>query len=355
MKINYVSVKLYCNMGDWCRKVDYKMNVLVTGGTGFVGGHLIPQLLKCGYSVTCLVRSLEKAEELKKIYIVNTIIGDVTKPETLVNISKDIDYVIHLAAMGHVSAVTEEAYNLFVEINEKGTRNLIQEFKGSTLLKKFIHFSSTAAMGPIGIPVLNENSIPNPLTPYQRSKYRSEHIVMEACQKDKFPGVILRPCMIYGPGGYGEFYKFCRLMKKGVFPKVGFGKNLTPLVFIEDVVSATLLALENGQLGNIYIIASEQSIPMDDMRELIMRNIGKKTPYFFVPSSLALCGAMLIEKVFSLMGKEPVVTYRNIKSTIVDRTFDISKARKELGYLPKCSFQNGISVTIQWYKTNNRI
>ncbi len=330
-------------------------NVLVTGATGFVGGHLLPRLLKKGYSLTCLVRSREKAGLLCEEYPVKTIIGDITVPESLKGISKDIDYVVHLAAMGHVSAVTEESYRSFVGINETGTGNLINEFSGSPSLKRFIHFSSTAAMGPIGLPVLCEDSVPNPLTPYQKSKQRSEQIVLDACKGKNFPGLILRPCMIYGPGGYGEFYKFCRLMKKGVFPKVGLGKNLTPLVYVEDVVSAAASALTCGRPGETYIVASETSIPMDELHRLILSGIGTKAPYIYVPGWMALAGAKVIEWTFPLLGKEPVVTYRNIKSTITDRTFDISKAKRELGYIPRCSFADGVRQTIDWYKSQRKI
>lgn len=331
------------------------MRILVTGGTGFVGMHLIPRLLKKNFEVVCLVRSKEKADILKKAYPVETVIGDTTDSSSLKNISDNIDYVIHLAAMGHVSAVTEEAFRAFVNVNEKGTENLINEFLTSTQLKKFIHFSSTAAMGPIGTPILDETSIPNPKTPYQKSKYRSEQIVTNSFKNKRFPGVIIRPCMIYGPGGYGEFHKFCRLMKRGIFPKVGLGKNLTPLVFVEDVVSAAVLALDNGRNGETYIIASETSIPMDKMRKYIMKSIGKSAPYIYIPGFAALAGAAFIEKVSALLGKEPIVTYRNIKSTIVDRTFNIDKSKRELGYLPECQFKDGIKKTIDWYKSQNRI
>lgn len=331
------------------------MKVLVTGATGFVGGHLVPALLKQGYHVRCLIRDERKAKKIREQYPVEIVIGDLTKPDTLSGVSEDIDYVIHLAAMGHVSAVTEEAYYTFISINEEGTKNLIHEFEHSRHLKKFIHFSSTAAMGPIGAPFLSEESAPNPVTPYQKSKRRSENIIEDAFKSYGFPGVILRPCMIYGPGGYGEFYKFCKLMKKGIFPKVGFGRNLTPLVYVGDVVSATLLTLERGRLGETYIIASDTSIPMDELHSDIMSNFSQKAPYIFIPTSLALIGAKVVEIGAVLLGKEPIVTYRNMKSTVVDRTFGIDKAKRELGYIPAVSFKEGIKNTIQWYKQQNKI
>lgn len=103
---------------------------------------------------------------------------------------------------------------------------------------------------------------------------------------------------------------------------------MTPLVYVEDVGSATILALRNEKVGESYIIASDTSIVMDELHQLIMRNIGKKAPCIYVPKNIALLGAKILKKVPILLGKKPIVTYNNIISTIVDRTFDISKGKK---------------------------
>lgn len=96
------------------------MNVLLTGATGFIGSNLLPKLLRHNYNVTCLVRDTKKGERLQSKYDVNIRIGDVTQPKSLVGISKGINYVINLAAMGHVNAITDESYKLFTGINEGG-------------------------------------------------------------------------------------------------------------------------------------------------------------------------------------------------------------------------------------------
>ncbi|SFU54530.1 NAD-dependent epimerase/dehydratase family protein [Butyrivibrio sp. M55] len=331
------------------------MKVLITGATGFVGGHLVPALIERGYQVKCLVRNEDKARCLKAQFDVETVIGDVTDADSLHGISENIDYVIHLAAMGHVSSVSKEAYNRFTGINEGGTRNLINEFRYSKTLKKFVHFSSTAAMGPVGEVILDEESAPNPVTPYQKSKWRSEQIILDACSEFAFPGVIVRPCMIYGVGGYGEFYKFCKFMKKGVFPKVGLGKNLTPLVHVDDVVNGAILAMENGRNGQAYILASDTSIEMDELHRLIMKNIGKWAPYIYVPVPITLGVVRIIEIVAKVFEKEPIVNCMNIKSTVYDRTFDIKKAKNELGYVVRISFDKGINETINWFKSQGKI
>ncbi len=326
-----------------------KQKVLITGATGFIGGYIVKQLVNKGYQLRCLVRKNSDVSGLKQYDGIELVTGDLRQPETLTGISQEIDYVIHLAAMGHVSSVTEEAYNLFVGINETGTSNLINEFKESSTLKRFIHFSSTAAMGPAETPILDENSKPNPVTPYQKSKLRSEQVVLNAAQERGLPAIILRPCMVYGPGGLGEFHKFYRLMKKGRFPKVGRGDNLTPMVYVTDVADAAVLALDHGTNGEVYILASDTSYKLDDIRNAVIRTLGIKAKYPFVPAFIALAGAKILEKLYVMRHKEPIVTYRNIKSTITDRTFDIAKAKKHLGYAPKMGIRQGIQNTVNWY------
>lgn len=332
------------------------MKILVTGATGFIGGNLVATLVENKqYEVTCLVRDEKKGKKLAKQYDVTYVIGDITQEKSLSILKDEFEIIFHLAAMGHVSAVSEEACQIFININEGGTRNLINHFRDSKILKKFIHFSSTAAMGPIGEPILDEKSIPNPLTPYQISKNRSEQLSLKAYSDFGFPTIVIRPCMVYGIGGYGEFYKFCRLMKKGIFPKVGRGENLTPLVNVKDVVQAAINAMLYGKCGEVYIIASEKSIKMDDLHSLIVNSIGCKSPYIYVPVWLALIGSKILENLCKIIGKEPVVTFRNIKSTITNRTFCIDKAKKEIKYEPIVSFEEGIYETIDWYKNEGRI
>jgi nucleoside-diphosphate-sugar epimerase len=329
------------------------MKVLVTGGTGFVGRHLVRALIEKGALVKMLVRKTSSLEEFKNIGV-EFIQGDITDRGPLDGIARDIDIVYHLAAMGHVSAISEAAYREFFEINVNGTQNLAKECCHHRV-NKFIHFSSTAAMGLIKKPLVDETVPCQPATPYQRSKYKSEELVQRYWKENGLPAVILRPCMIYGVGGGGEFLKFCRLIKKGFFPKIGRGKNLTPIVHVRDVVQAAMQAKEKGKPGEIYLIASNMSYEMDEIRRLIAKYLGVVKPYPYVPYKVAIIGAYGLEMMAKLFKFVPVVTSRNIESTVTDRVFSISKARAELGYLPKVDLEDGIKETIVWYKDNRYV
>lgn len=326
------------------------MNILVTGATGFIGSHLVKALLQEGHYCRCLVRATSKVDELESLGV-ELFYGDLTKPGSLQDIAKGIDIVYHLAAMGHVSAISEAAYQRFFDVNVNGTKNLAEECCNDKV-DKFIHFSSTAAMGLIKKPLVDETVPCQPSTPYQRSKYESEKIVERYWKERGLPVVILRPCMVYGPGGEGEFLKICRLIKKGVFPKVGRGKNLTPMVHVEDVVQAAILARERGIPGETYLIASNGSFKLNLIRNLIVEKLEIKRINTYIPTCMAKIGARGIELLAKTFNFTPIVTYKNIDSTVTDRVFSINKVRDQLGYFATVDIDRGIGETIQWYRDN---
>jgi len=323
------------------------MNILVTGSTGFVGGHLVRALSEQGDRCRCLVRPTSDRSRLEKLPNVEFVEGDITQPETLEGIAEACDVVHHLSAEGHVSAISEEAFQRFVRVNVEGTRNLLDECAKRSV-ERFVHFSSTAAMGLIREPVVDETCEPQPATPYQRSKLESETAALAYHADGRVPVLVLRPCMIYGVGGYGEFAKWMRLMRKGAFPRVGLGRNLTPLVHVLDVVQAALLAGERGVPGETYLVTGPRSYPLAELRKHILAACGVRRPYWYVPKWFMYAAAWALERLAGVTGKAPVVTTRNIANTVYDRVFSIEKARTQLGYEPKVTIEDAIPETVRW-------
>ncbi len=325
------------------------MRALVTGGCGFVGRYLVRALLEQGHTCRLLVRASSDTQWTNGLSGIELFEGDITRPQTLEGIADDIDVVFHLAAEGHVSAVSKESLERFVNVNVGGTENLLAACKGKSI-RKFVHFSSTAAMGLIKKPLVDESDPPQPVTLYQKSKLQSEKAALEKGKAFGIAVVVVRPCMIYGVGGKGEFHKMCRLMKKGFFPKVGFGRNLTPLVHVSDVVQGAIKAAENGKSGEVYLLTSAKSISMDQMRQYVMDAWGERAIYPYVPVWLMVAAAWAFEILGRLTGKAPLATRRNIASTVWDREFSIEKAKHDLGYQPKVDFKDGIRQTVEWFK-----
>jgi len=320
--------------------------VLVTGGTGFIGSFLVKSLLKSGKPIRCLVRDRERGGLLERSGI-EIRYGDILQPETLCGIADDIEVVIHCAALGHVSSRSKADFDEFYKINVIGSLNLAGEALKSRV-KKFIQVSSTAAMGLIEGQIASEDTPCNPTTPYQKSKFLAERKLMDFSKEKGLPLLILRPCMVYGPFGGGELLRWCKAMKKGLFPRVGSGKNLSPFIHIDDLVSGIILAVEKGRTGEIYLLTSDESFDMNMVTKIMAEELRIKfVPR--IPTTILLVSSYLIEMMAVVWRFRPPVTVQNIKSMATDRLFDISKAKKELGFSPQYPIEKGLRETIRFY------
>lgn len=323
--------------------------VLITGATGFIGSWLTHSLVERGHRSRCLVRDVSRLNGLQDLQV-EVQRGDLLDSTVLDRAVRGVDAVYHLAAQGHVSATSKEAEERFFRVNVEGSRTLAEK-AAEAGVRRFIHFSSTAAMGlPRKVRYIDESEACNPQTPYQRSKDASERVVLEVGQHCQMEVIVLRPCMVYGPGATDQFLKICTLVTKGLFWQLGRKPSLMPIVHVSDVVQAALLALDKGRSGSVYLIASDRSESTDDIRRLILECLGVRRPKIVVPVTLAKHGAFLLEAVARVFGVEPPVTGKNIESTLANRVFSIEKARAELGYAPTVSIDNGISETVVWYR-----
>jgi len=323
------------------------LKYLITGATGFLGPYLLERLVSEGHSCRCLVRpgSEIKITHHPAVEIVN---GDVTKPETLTGIGKDMDYLLHLATLGHMSnfTVTEK---MFETINVSGTRNIMAEALRAGI-KKIVHCSSVAAMGICDDLPATEESVCNPHHAYGRSKLKAEKLVKTLVAEKKLSAAIVRFSMVYGPGDPRDILKLTRMAKRGTFPQIGNKPKLTPLIHAEDAVSGLLLAADHGRPGEIYLLTNKNSEPFDQIRKIIKKTLGSRRPTIYIPEFAALALATMIEKIFTLVGKTPPVARKNIESTLADRVFSIAKAQKELGFEPRIDPAKGLKETVIWYK-----
>jgi UDP-glucose 4-epimerase len=326
------------------------MKLLVTGATGFIGQYLVKKLTQEGHTVRCLVRDLRQAEKLLDKKNIEYVLGDLTIKETLDNICDQISVVYHLAAiMGH-EPPSKPAFEKFRRVNTEGTRNLAECCVGKGI-DRFIYVSSTAAMGLLKQSVVSEATPCRPHTPYQVSKYEGELVLKEFSEKRSLPVVILRPSMVYGPGFGGDFLTITKLIRTGFFPKIGFGKNLSPALYIEDLVDCLYGSKEKAAVGETYIISSEESYELSSVAKIIAEASEVKVRMFFVPKFLAMFGAWVLEHIFTLLGKKPIVTSRNIDSTTTDRTFDVTKAKRDLGFQQRVTIEQGLRNTVRYFQS----
>lgn len=329
------------------------MNILVTGGTGFIGEHFIPELLKSGHNVTLLVRNIEKG---KKLFgdTCKFLVGDVTNAKSLEGCCNDIDIVYHMVAKVGNQLPSDQSFAEFRTVNVIGTKNIVEEAE-KRKIKRFIFVSSIASMGIVKENPISENSRCCPYLPYQVTKFEAEEYLHKK-GNEGFPYIIVRPTKVYGIGEHEYSYlTLCKLCKKGLYPKVGRGKNYTSNIYITDFVQALVKLVDNGILGETYIISSEQSIEFEEVGRIIASVLGKRMHTVFIPSKVMVALSSIEEKLFLKVGKKPIVTRKNIEATITDRIYDIRKAKKDIGYEPKVSMKIGIQKTVEWYKSEKLI
>lgn len=325
------------------------MRYLVTGATGFIGPYLIKRLIDEGHTVRCLIREGREGR-LPPISGIEVFTGDITRPDTLVGISHNIDCLFHMATLGHMSNFTGTE-ELFHAINVQGTVNVMNEARRSGV-KKIVHCSTVAAMGICQDNPACEKSPCHPHHAYGRSKLLAEQRVLQMVAENNLPAAIIRFSMVYGPGDPRDILKLTRMVKKGFIPKVGKKPKLTPLIHVEDAVQGLLLAAEKGRDGEIYLITNKESEPFDRLMEIIQDAIGTPKINLPIPEWGALAAAAAIEKIFNLFGKTPPVSRKNIESTLADRVFSIEKAQYELGFNPGINPAQGLQETVLWYKEN---
>lgn len=340
--------------------------VLITGGTGFIGQHLVHKLVtETDYNLVLLVRSQQKFDtvrtplESKYHPRIKALVADLLKPSTL-NLPSSVTHIIHLAALTNAPKDARDVDRLFRRWNVDATRHLLTA--APRTLKQFVFISSVDAAGSLS-PVINSNEhqIEHPDTAYDRSKQLAEKTVKKMCAARKTPYTILRPSMVYGPGASNpEAFKinnlihlYLKLVKRGVFPLLGSGHNHVPLVSVDTVTQACLLALTTPQAQNqTYIITDN---PTPTFRELIKTMATVLNPNcLLLPFPLWLLQPTLSigEAILAPLGKSPPLSPQGLKYLTTSRSYSNKKVQQDLG-LKHQPLSSSIQKTVKWYQENN--
>jgi len=315
------------------------MTILITGGTGFIGSHLVRALLAKGKKVRVLVRKTSNTANLRKLNV-EIFYGSLDDINSLVEATKGIKTVYHLAAMLGSPEIT---YNQLYEVNVKGTENLIKACTKNKV-KRFVLISSVAAMGPAKH-MADERTKCNPKTDYDKTKYFSELVV----KKSKLEWTIIRPTMVYGPGEIKNKAKMFRLIQKGMFFIIGNGKNLMSLVYVDNLVKGIVLAGESkNAIRQTYILSDRNPYTMSEFITTIAKHEKVRVP-FHIPVWFAYLGTFCF-RLLRFAGVPQLLSVDRIKNMTINHSFNISKAIKELDYNLETNLNESVKRTVQWYK-----
>jgi nucleoside-diphosphate-sugar epimerase len=323
------------------------MNVLVTGATGFTGGHLARTLRERGHRVRALVRPRSRAHAgALESSGVELISGDLTDAASLGKAADGIDVVYHIAALYREAGLPPSA---FVDVNVHGTRRVLEAAQAAGV-RRVVHCSTAGVHGHVEQPPANEDAPLAPGDQYQRTKLDGETLARNfGLQKGAPEVVIARPVGIYGPGDT-RFLKMFRGIARGRFPLLGPRPVFYHLTYIDDVVEGLRLCGETAAAaGRTYLIAGPQYTTLKALIDAIARVLNVQPPRLRFPIWPVWLAGALCEAICVPLRIEPPLYRRRVDFYRKSRAFDTSRAQRELGFHPRVSLDEGLTRTAAWY------
>lgn len=295
--------------------------VLVTGGAGFIGSHLVERLVGLGYTVRVLDNlSTGSLKNLSNVIdSIELIRGDVSNESDVVKALEEMEVVVHLAALTDVVESFENP-DAYLRVNVLGTYNVAKNSKRAAVL---VFASSCAVYGePIYVPIDERHPL-NPPSPYAASKAAGEAFVWAFATPNGYRPVILRLFNVYGPrasakGPYsGVVTAFLRNVVQGMPPVIfGDGRQTRDFVYVDDAVEAFILAIQKENAKGTYNVGSGKAVSIIELATMVLRVVGKEEmrPVYAPPRP----------------------------GDVMESHANISRAERELGYRPKVALEEGL-------------
>ena len=322
------------------------MKVLVTGGTGFTGKALVHRLIEMGHQVVALdYKEGLKTQEIRD-WGAEVVLGSVTDMDVVRRAVEGAEVVHHVAAAFREMDVPESYYH---EVNVGGTRNVLQAALDEGV-RKVIYCSTCGVHGNVDHPPADEDAPIRPADYYQRTKWEAEPVAREFFERG-LRTTILRPAAIYGPGDPERFFLIFKRVAGGTFPMFGSGRTLYHPLYIDNLVDAFILAMEEGRGdGEAYLIADEQYLEIEDLVRRVGKALGVDVKIPHYPVWPVVVAGHVVEKACKPFGINPPIFPRRVDWYRQNRAFRIDKARRDLGYQPRVGIDEGLRRTAEWYR-----
>jgi nucleoside-diphosphate-sugar epimerase len=323
------------------------MTILVTGGSGFLGSHVVERLARAGRPVRALVRRTSDTTFLKSLPDVELVEGAVDDAASVHAAARGVTGIVHAAGLVKAKGPEE-----FMRVNRGGTENLVAAaVENRATLRRFILVSSIAAARPSqgdGQPI-PEDCEPRPVTDYGRSKLEAERIAL--AKKDLISVVIVRPPAIYGPRDK-EILAFFKSIKFGILPLLGPTQNKLSMIYGSDCGAACVAALDaDVPSGSVYHVDDGAVHTMEELIRLTEAAMGRRAKVrFHLPRRLVETAAFGAELYGKATNKAVMLTRDKLNELFEQWVCDSTRARRDLGWKPEVPFEVGIERTVAWYR-----
>ena len=327
------------------------MKVLVTGATGFIGSHLTERLVAAGEHVKALVRSSAKAARLKSLGV-EVIQGDIGDAYAVERAADKCEVIFHLAAKTESAGLL--SHREVRVANVQGSENVA----GAAVragVGRLVFCSSVAVYGRMAKNrLIDENTATRPDSPYGESKVLGERIVLSALQREGLPVVIARISTVWGPGSTSWLGLF-RSILSGEFRLIGAGTNCHHIADISDIVEGLrLCASTKGIEGRTFILSGSEAVQLRTLVKMIGEEIGAVHRSGSLPAAPLHAYRILDKIAVALIGRQLPRADR-LALFLGDRTFNIGRARVELGYIPRINTRDTIHRMAEWFRAQGHL
>ncbi|HTD07951.1 MAG TPA: NAD-dependent epimerase/dehydratase family protein [Solirubrobacteraceae bacterium] len=328
---------------------------LITGATGFIGGHLARRLLHEGYAVRCLVRPSSDTSQLEQLDV-QLAIGDLTRADSLVSAVEGCQYVVHCGALVSDWATAQE----IDRINVGGTRNLL-EAAVAAAVKRFVHLSSTDVYGYPDRAQTDETYTATSFRNwYAQTKLEAEAEVHRAQAEHALTSVILRPATVYGPGSLDVVGEIARAIKAHHMLLIDRGRPIAGVCYVENLLDAAVLALQHDAApGEAFNVSDGLPITWKQFTDGLADGLDCPGVRFSLPYWLANSIGFTLEHGYRLLRRAtglslpPLLSRQAVQVLGKSQDFSNRKLRQMLGWEPRVDYQSGLAATIEWLKNDH--
>ena len=318
------------------------MRILILGGSGFIGSNLADRLAKDGHEITLLDKNPphQKAKNIRYVH------GDITEKITMKKAFKNIDVVYHLASLLAKKGLPDAEY---WKVNFEGTKNIF-ELSLSSKIKQLVYVSSAGIIKSTKNRPLKEGDPFEPDNAYKQTKIACEKFLTS--KSDKLNITICRPESAYGPRDMGTV-GLVKMIKNGRFIMPTSGKNLINPTYVSDIVQGFELVLMNEKAwGKTFIFAGKEIVTSRKFMEIMAELVDRKVSNLYIPEIISQAAATSLDFLGKHFKFTPPFSRLDLEFFQMNRFFDTSLARKDLGYKPGVGLKKGMKRTVEWYAEN---
>ncbi len=313
---------------------------LITGGTGFVGSHLIEALSRNGNFARALVREGSDTRILER-HGIETVPGRLDDVESLRRALGDASVVLHLAAA--TRALRKETFHA---VNAEGTVRLLDAMEADGGRRRMVYLSSLAAVGPSGARPVEPDDEPRPITTYGRSKLAGERAALE---RDGVEAAVLRAPAVYGPRDR-DLLTFFRFARWRVLPTAGSLDRPIQMVHAADLARALLAAAESEAVG-VFHVAEPRAYRWGEVLDLVADAVGRRAVRIRIPGALVRMAAAATEAVARQVGQAVIFDREKARELLAPGwTCETERARDGFGFQASIPLDKGLQETADWYR-----